>query len=104
MKNNQFRAYIDKYLKKKYKNITVLTIDKDSNTRIAYMYSQLTGECIGTIILYFKNEFINITYSKTNKTVCKITNRQECREFDYVDLKQVIFFIDKAVTYFLKGV
>lgn len=30
MKNNQFRAYLDKYIKKGYRNTLVLTLDKDS--------------------------------------------------------------------------
>ena len=44
MKNNQFRAYLDKYIKKRYNNTIVLTLDKDSNTRICYLYTQLTGD------------------------------------------------------------
>lgn len=47
MKNNQFRAYLDKCIKKRYQNTIVLTLDKDSNTRICYLYTQLTGDCIG---------------------------------------------------------
>lgn len=103
MKNNQFRAYLDKYIKKRYQNTIVLTLDKDSNTRICYLYTQLTGDCIGSLILYFTNEYVNISYSKNNDRVCKLTNQRASKQFDYCELKQAIIFLDEAVNYFIEG-
>lgn len=102
MKNNQFRAYLDKYIKKRYQNTIVLTLDKDSNTRICYLYTQLTGDCIGSFILYFTNEYMNISYSKSAKKVCSIVNKVEKMQFDYCELKQAIIFLDNAVQYFIE--
>lgn len=103
MKNNQFRAYLDKYIKLRYQNTRVLTLDKDSNTRICYLYTQSTGDCIGSIILYFTNEFVNISYSKNSLKVCKLSNQKASKQFDYCELKQAVVFLDEAVNYFIKG-
>lgn len=102
MKNNQFRAYLDKYIKKAY-NALVLTVDKDSSTRICYLYTKLTGDCMGSIVLYFTNEYINISYSKNRLKVCKISNQKASKQFDYCELKEAILFLDNAVNYFIKG-
>lgn len=103
MKNNQFRAYIDKYIKKNNEKLTILTLDKDSNTRIIYLYKQKTKDCIGSIILYFTNEYFNISFSKSNKRVCSLVNRKAAEKFDYCELKQAIMFLEKATEYFIKG-
>lgn len=103
MKNNQFRAYLDKCIKKRYQNTIVLTLDKDSNTRIFYLYTQLTGDCIGSFVLYFTNEYVNISYSKDNSRVCKLSNQKASKQFDYCELKQAIVFLDEAVHYFVEG-
>lgn len=58
---------------------------------------------MGTISLYFTNEYVNIAYSKDNTKVCKITNQKEAEQFDYCELKKAILFIDKAVAYFIGG-
>lgn len=102
MKNNQFRAYLDKYIKLRYQNTRVLTLDKDSNTRICYLYTQLTGDCIGSIKLYFTNEYVNISYSKNRLKVCTIVNQKATKQFDYCNLKEAILFLDKAVEYFIE--
>lgn len=94
---------MDKYIKKRYQNTIVLTLDKDSNTRICYLYTQLTGDCIGSFILYFTNEFVNISYSKDNSRVCKLTNQKASKQFDYCELKQAKEFIQEALEYFDKG-
>lgn len=101
MKNNQFRAYLDKYLKKTYNNTIVLTIDIDSNKRIFYLYGHLTGDCLGTIAMYFTNEYIEIAYSKSAKKACSVVNRLEKNQFDYCQLKQALEFINKAINYFV---
>lgn len=103
MKNNQFRAYITKYIDKTYNNTIVLSVDIDSNTRRTYLYTQLSGHCIGSFTLYFTNEYLNISYSKTNERACKIPNIKESKQFDYCELREAIFFLDKAVKYFIKG-
>lgn len=103
MKNNQFRAYITKRMQKIHKDILLLTTDIDANTRKCYLYNILTGDCIGTISLYFTNEYVRIAYSNDNTKVCKITNQKEDKQFDYCELKQAILFIDKAVAYFIGG-
>ena len=107
MKNNQFRAYLDKYIKKTWNNTTVLTVDKDSNTRNVYIYTNMKnkyfGECLGSIVFYFMNEGLNISYSKDNNRVCKLTNQKASKQFDYCELKQAIVFLDEAVCYFIEG-
>lgn len=102
MKNNQFRAYLDKYIKKAYSAL-VLTVDKDSNTRICYLYTKLTGDCIGSIVLYFANEYVNIAYSKDRLKVCKLSNQKASKQFDYCELKQAKEFIQEALHYFIEG-
>lgn len=102
MKNNQFRAYLDKYLKYRFTNTLILTVDKDSSTRICYLYTRLTGDCIGSIILYFTNEYINISYSKDRLKVCKIGNQKATKQFDYCELKLAMLFLDKAAIYFIE--
>lgn len=103
MKNNQFRAYIDKYVKKKYEYTTVLTVDLDSNRRVMYLYGKITNECLGTISLNFANEFVEIQYSKSAKSAVSICNKKEKGKFDYCELKQAIELIDKAIKYFAEG-
>lgn len=104
MKNNQFRAHITKYIQEIYrKQQTAITIDLDSNTRIAYLYSNMTQQCLGTLRLYFSNEFVNISYSKTSEKVCKIGNTQESKQFDYCQLYNAKRFIDKAILFFIHG-
>lgn len=107
MKNNQFRAYLDKYIKKTWNNTTVLTVDKDSNTRNVYIYTNMKGkcfgECLGSIVFYFMNEGLNISYSKDNNRVCKLTNQRGSEQFDYCELKKAKEFIQKALQYFIKG-
>ena len=103
MKNNQFRAYITKRMQKICKDTLLLTTDIDSNTRKCYLYNFLTGDCMGTISLYFTNEYVNIAYSKDSTKVCKVTNQKEAKQFDYCELKKANLFIDKAVAYFIGG-
>ena len=100
MKNNQFRAHLDKYIKYKSNYISTLTVDKDSNTRVCYLYDTITELCLGSIILYFSNEFVNISYSKNNKKVCKISNQKDSKEFDYCELNEAKKFICEAIKYF----
>lgn len=106
MKNNQFRAYLDKYIKKTWNNTTVLTVDKDSSTRNVYIYTNMKnkylGECLGSIVFYFMNEGIHISYSRSNKRVCKLTNLEDERQFDYCELKKAKRFIQEAMQYFLE--
>lgn len=109
MKNNQFRAYLDKYIKSYREEVYIMTlaIDKDSNTRVVYLYDDVTEVCLGSIILYFTNEFVNISYSKSNKKVCKLSNQQDSKQFDYCELNSAKDFISDAIIYFknskLKG-
>lgn len=103
MKNNQFRAYITKYLQKRYEQVFLLTTDIDSNTRRCYLYEQLTGQCVGSLSLYFTNEYVNIAYSKNNKKVCKLQNQKDEKQFDYCELRQAFNFIDNAFRYFIQG-
>ena len=103
MKNNQFRAYLDKHIKRKYNNLKCLTVDIDSNKRNVYLYTELSEDCIGTICLYFANEYVNIAYSNTTQKVCKITNTREEKQFDYCNLKYAKKFIDQALTWFVNN-
>lgn len=108
MKNNQFRAYLDKYIKKTWNNTTVLTVDKDSNTRVVYIYTDVKnkyyGDCLGSIVMYFMDEKLHISYSKSNKRACELSNQQDERQFDYCELKQAKSFLQEAMRYFLETI
>lgn len=84
-----------------------MTVDKDSNTRNVCidinMKNKYFGECLGSIVFYFMNEGLNISYSKNNKKVCKISNQKDSKEFDYCELKQAKEFIQEAIKYFIEG-
>ena len=110
MKNNQFRAHLTKYI---YGYVELdpdirmrckcLSVDINSNTRKIYLYKYNDYTCIGSISLYFTNECVNIAYSKTSDTVCRLRNTQEEQQFDYCKLRDAILFINKAIYYFRKG-
>ena len=106
MKNNQFRVYLDKHIKKAYRNTTILTVDKDSNTRNIYVYTNANkyyGDCIGSLVFYFMNEGMNISYSKNSNKVCKMGNQKASKQFDYCELKQAKEFIKEAIDYFVES-
>lgn len=110
MKNNQFRAHLTKYIYQcteldpnTITRFKCLSVDIDSNTRKIYLYNWMDYICVGSISLYFTNEYVNIAYSKTTDTVCKLLNTQEKSQFDYCKLRDAILFINRAIYYFRKG-
>ena len=109
MKNNQFRAHLTKYIYQYTEldpvfemRLKCLSVDIDSTPRKVYLYKWMDYTCIGSISLYFTNEYVNIAYSKTADIVCKLINTQEEQQFNYCKLQDAILFINKAIYYFRK--
>lgn len=100
MKNNQFKAHLTKYISTHYNKMHSIHLDVDSNTRRIYLYTELTQYCLGSIVLYFTNDYVNISYSDKSSKVCKLSNQREQKQFDYCELREAKIFIERAIMYF----